>query len=253
MAFKLDRLPMWKGKYPMSDTAHADDLDMRSTIYQHMQRLPEHEAQARAHTDYRKEQIEKAAGHHWNGMKASFAAGNDEAAKKHGVMYTLALHQLGHKDTLNPPKEVLEAAKDPKQAIGTFRAHPGDAYSMPPVEPSEPQQRNQLEPHVKGAAVKTAPLAKAQDGAAPGSEEVAPTEDVPSSPKCTSCKGPFHPDTGHQPMEGVQICGPCTHRLVAWLVDHTRRPYGSKETPFYEAAKTSIKPGAGSDDGLGDK
>ena len=242
MAFNIERLPMWKGKYPMSDTAHGDDLQMRSDIYQHMHRLPEHEAQSRAHSDYRKDQIFAAAGHHWNGMKAAAAAGNDEAAKKHGVMYTLALHQLGHKDPMNPPPEVLEAAKDPKSKIARFQAHPGDAYSMPPAEPAEPA-RSGNEKQVKDrAAAAPVPMAKNQEGAA-GSQEPAKTTEVPASEKCSACKGPFHPATGHQPIEGVHVCGPCTHRLVEWLVQHTRRPYGSKETPFYEAAKTSIKPG----------
>jgi hypothetical protein len=144
---------MWQGKYPMSDTTHEADLQMRSDIYEHMHRMPRHEAQARAHEDYRKDQIAKAAAHHWNGMKASHAAGNDEAAKKHGVMYALALHQLGHKDLLSPPPEVLEHAKDPKSEIARFKAHPGDAYSMP-ENPAEPPQRDRLEPHVKGAPAK---------------------------------------------------------------------------------------------------
>jgi hypothetical protein len=228
--FSLDRLPMWKGKYPMSDTAHADDLDMRSMINQHMHRMDEPTAQAAAHAAYRKEQIESAAGHHWNGMKASAAAGNLEGAQKHGVMYTLALHQLGHKDPLNPPPEVLEAAKNPKLEVGRFKAHPGDAYSMPPADPAEPK-RTGNEKQVKEKAAAPAPaMAKAED-------------EAPVSEKCSACKGPFHPATGHQPIDGVKVCGPCTHRLVDWLKVHTRMPYGSKETPFYEAAKTSIKPG----------
>lgn len=244
MAFKIERLPMWKGKYPMSDTTHVDDLQMRSDVYQHMHRLPEHEAQARAHADYRKDQIFAAAGHHWNGMKAASAAGNVDAAKKHGVMYTLALHQLGHKDPMSPPPEVLEAAKDPKSKIARFQAHPGDAYSMPPEEPEEPH-RSGNEKQVKDrAAAAPAPMAKAQDTGA-GSTDTQPAIDYAPCEKCSSCKGPFHPDNGHQPIEGVNVCGACTKRLVEWLVQHTRRPYGSKETPFYEAAKTSIKPGMG--------
>src|SRR6266478_6783667 len=129
MAHVLSRLPMWQGKYPITDTAHGDDLQMRSDIYMHMHRLPRHEAEARAHADYRKEQIAKAAAHHWNGMKASYAAGNEEAAKKHGFGYALALHQLGHKDLLNPPPAVTEAAKDPRSEIANFKGHPGDAFS----------------------------------------------------------------------------------------------------------------------------
>jgi hypothetical protein len=151
MAYILSRLPSWKGKYPISDTTHADQLQVLADINEHMHRMPRHQAEAAAHAQYRKEQIEKAAAHHWNGMKASHAAGNEEAAKKHGMMYGLALHQLGHKDLLSPPPEVLEAAKDPKSEIGHFKAHPGDAFSLPPEEPEEPK-RSGNEKQVKDRA-----------------------------------------------------------------------------------------------------
>jgi len=231
MAYLLSRLPSWKGKYPASDTTHFDDLQMRSDIYEHMHRLPRHDAEARAHADYRKEQVSKAAAHHWNGMKAAHAAGNEESAKKHGMMYGLALHQLGHKDLLNPPPEVVEAAKDPKSEIAHFKAHPGDAFSLPPPEPDEQPTRTGNEKQVKDRAA-ASKMAKAEE---------------PQSEKCSACGGPFHPETGHYTSghDDVRVCGPCTHHFVDWLKTHTRRPYGSKETPFYEAAKTSIKPGDG--------
>lgn len=154
----MAQMPMWKGKYPMSDTTHEDDLQMRADINEHMHRMPRHEAEARAHADYRRDQIAAAAGHHWNGMKAAHAAGNEEAAKKHGMMYALALHQLGHKDLLNPPPEVVEAAKDPKSAIGHFKAHGGDVFSLPPEEPSDEPQRGNLEPQVKARAMAKAEI-----------------------------------------------------------------------------------------------
>jgi hypothetical protein len=221
-------MPSWQGKYPMSDTTHEPDLQMRSDIYEHMHRLPRHEAEARAHADYRKEQIEKAAAHHWNGMKAAHAAGKVDAAKKHGVMYGLALHQLGHQDLLNPPKEVLEAAKDPKNDIANFKAHPGDAFSMPEEEPEAPH-RGGNEKQVKDRAA-AATMAKAEDE--PG-------------PKCSACGGPFHPDTGHHPPghDDVRVCGPCTHHFVDWLKVHTKGKYGHPKASFYDAAATSIKPG----------
>lgn len=250
MAFDINILPTWKGKYPMSDTTHADDLQMRSDIYRHMHRLPEHEADARGYADYRKEQVQKAAAHHWNGMKAAAAAGNDEGAKKHGVMYTLAMHQLGHKDLMTPPDEVQEFAKDPKQAIGNFKAHPGDAYSMPPPAPEDGERKPKLnEKQVKDAAA-AKPMAKSQEGDRDEPDQT-PVAEV-QSPKCSSCGGPFHPDTGHHPEghDDVNVCGPCARHFISWLKQHLRRPYGSKETPFYDAAATSIKPGMkGSDEG----
>lgn len=231
MAYLISRLPSWKGKYPASDTTHFDDLQMRADIYEHMHRMPRHQAEAAAHADYRKEQIHKAAAHHWNGMKAAHAAGNEGAAKKHGFMYGLALHQLGHKDLLSPPPEVLEAAKDPKSEIAHFKAHPGDAFSLPPEEPEEPK-RGGNEKQVKDRAA--APMAKAE-------------EPLPASEKCSACGGPFHSSSGGHPpgYDDVRVCGPCSKHFVTWLKSHLKGKYGHPKASFYDAAATSIKPGDG--------
>lgn len=153
MSFDLSIAPKWKGKYPVMDTAHFDDLKMRSALNQHIHRMQPAEADEKAYTDYKHDQIVAAAAHHLTGMAASHAAGNMEAAQKHGMMYGLALHQLGHKDLVSPPDEVKDHAKNtPSSNIGNFRAHRGDAFSLPPRTPDDaPRQPKVLETDVRGA------------------------------------------------------------------------------------------------------
>jgi hypothetical protein len=229
---------LWQGKYPMSDTTHADDLQMRADINEHMHRMPRAEAEAAAHRDYRKDQIVEAAAHHYVGMKASHAAGNDEAAKKHGFMYALALHQLGHKDLMNPPDEVVQhTKKTPSEDIARFKSHKSDVFTLPPEEPGEEPKRGGNEKQVKDRAA----AAKMQKAEEPG-------------PKCSACGGPFHPETGHHPPghDDVRVCGPCTHHFVDWLKVHTKGKYGHPKASFYDAAATSIKPGDGEKLGKGE-
>jgi hypothetical protein len=154
MGYTIERATTWLGKYPMLDTTHADDLEMRAAINEHHYGMTRAQAEEKAHADYRREKIVEAAAHHLNGLTAAHAIGNVEAAKKHAVMYGLALHQLGHKDLVTPPDEVAQRAKNtPSEDIARFKAHPADAFSTPP-SPTTPPPRGQLEPDVKREAQK---------------------------------------------------------------------------------------------------
>lgn len=52
--------------------------------------------------------------------------------------------------------------------------------------------------------------------------------------KCSACKGPFHPATGHQLSAQSQLCGPCARDFKAWLKHQTGRPWGGIK--FYQHA-----------------
>jgi len=135
----------------MTEPEHADDLEMRAAINEHHHRMPRHEAEAKAHEDYRRDQVITAAAHHLLGMRVAHAAGKLEDAKKHATMYAFALHQLGHKDLVTPPDEVADRAKKtPSDDIAKFKAHKADMYSMPELGDNEkPKSRGSLEPDVK--------------------------------------------------------------------------------------------------------
>jgi hypothetical protein len=154
MGYTLERMPSWLGRFPMLDTTHADDLEMRAAINEHHYGMPRAQAEEKAHSDYRRDKIVEAAAHHLNGMTAAHSIGHMDEAQKHAVMYALALHQLGHKDLVSPPDDVSKRAKNtPSTDIAHFKAHPGDAFSTPP-NPSAAPPRGKLEPDVKREAQK---------------------------------------------------------------------------------------------------
>lgn len=134
--------PKWLGRYPMLDADHENDLETRAAIHQFGGKMERHKAEDQAHADYRKDQLHEAAAHHMVGMKAAHAAGDDESAQKHGVMYVLALKALGHDNTVEPPPEVANKAKNTPSQVYRFKAHKGDTFAMPPEKPSESSEKN---------------------------------------------------------------------------------------------------------------
>lgn len=129
----------WLDKYPIVDADHVHDLETRAAIGEFMNRMPRHLAEAKAHEDYKKDQLTEAAGHHLNGIKSSHAAGDHVAAKKHGIMYALALKALGHDPVGEVPSEVSTKAKNMSitDPIHSFRAHRADQYSLPKTDEKE--------------------------------------------------------------------------------------------------------------------
>lgn len=165
MAFDLSIAPKWKGRYPIMDTAHEGELETMASINQHHYGMEPSKAEEKAWNDYRREQLVEAAAHHLTGMKASHAAGNMEASRKHALMYGLALRQLGHKDLATPPDEVLKASKNtPSEEIGKFKAHKADAYSlaMPGGKEDIPRTERDVKTGSKPTIVPDAAMAKAE-------------------------------------------------------------------------------------------
>jgi hypothetical protein len=153
MPLNISIAPRWKGRYPMVDTADEQDLEMRSAINQMVHRMPAPQAEAKAHEDYKHDKIVEAAAHHLNGMTASHAIGNDEAARKHGAMYVLAMKALNHKDLVTPPDEVASKAKNATEGtIARFKSHKGDLFTVPILPGDDSQAPRQNEKQVKEGA-----------------------------------------------------------------------------------------------------
>ena len=126
----------WKNR-DILDPEDVDDLDMRAAVHEFHGSIPRHEAEEKAHQDYRNDKIMDSAAHHLRGIKSAHAIGDVETAKKHGAMYVLALKQLGHEDALNPPDKVRERSENPGKEFSHFKAHPGDYYSLPKEKEDE--------------------------------------------------------------------------------------------------------------------
>jgi len=127
----LEKCPLWLGKYPIVDADHVDRLEQDAAIGEFGHKMPRHEAEARAHSDYRHDQLSEAAAHHLVGLTAAHAAGASDDAKKHAAMYGVALKALGHDDVMNPPPEVASKAKHTPAEVYKFKAHRGDAFALP--------------------------------------------------------------------------------------------------------------------------
>jgi hypothetical protein len=125
-------------RYPIVDPDHAQGLDQLAAIHEFQHKMPRHQAEKSAYDQYRKEQVEDAAAHHFAGMQAAHGAGDMDNARKHGVMYSLAVKQLGGNPVGDPPKEVMTKVKNNPPEVYRFKAHKGDAYTLPPEKPEEP-------------------------------------------------------------------------------------------------------------------
>ena len=64
--------------------------------------------------------------------------------------------------------------------------------------------------------------------------------------RCSACKGPAHPATGHAFTATMMLCGPCTRNFIRWIkqreamMGHKSKRHNSNTT-WTEAALTSIK------------
>ncbi len=122
--------PKWLGLHDVVDASHIPMLETQAALNEFSGKMPRHEAEASAHASYKKDQLTEAAAHHLVGMKAAHAAGDMDSAKKHSVMYMLALKSLGH-EGMDPPPEVDTKAKNLPNTLARFRPHKADQYSIP--------------------------------------------------------------------------------------------------------------------------
>jgi hypothetical protein len=114
----------------MTSADHAQDLEQRAAIHELGNKLPRHLAEEKAHQDYRREQLVEAAAHHLVGLKSAHAAGASDDARKHAVMYGLALRALGHGSGINPPPEVESRASHKPPEVYRFKPSTGDLFSL---------------------------------------------------------------------------------------------------------------------------
>jgi hypothetical protein len=120
-----------------------------------------HEAEKAAHDEYVKDQLEEAAAHHHTGVKMAHAAGDMESAKKHGMMYVLAMKQLGHDSVGEVPAEIKAKAKNmaATKPLHKFKAHKGDAFSLPETKDEDKEEETKKSEDLqKGALQRLAPF-----------------------------------------------------------------------------------------------
>lgn len=122
--------PKWMDKHPILDPEHIHDLETKAAINEFHHKMPRDQAELAAHADYVQEQLENSAAHHLMGVKASQAAGDMDAARKHGMMYSLVLKKLGHDPVGLPPPSVVNRTKNPEHSIYRFKPHKADMFLL---------------------------------------------------------------------------------------------------------------------------
>ena len=121
---------LWLNKHPV---AHPDDihrLEQRSALLEFHGGLPRDQAEAAALKEYQQEHHAKAGAHHYAGMRAALAVGDQEGAKQHHAMYTLHLKRLGLDPNGAVPPAIQIHQNDPNQKFYQFRPHPADEWTV---------------------------------------------------------------------------------------------------------------------------
>jgi len=136
--------PKWLDRFPIAHADHVPDLETRAACHEFISKLPRHEAEQKAHDDYKHDQLVDCAAHHYVGLQAAHAAGDKDVAKKHAVVYALAIKQLDpkHNPAGEPPDEVMTRAKNTPAKIQRYKAHLADSFALPKADEAKPESKD---------------------------------------------------------------------------------------------------------------
>ena len=127
----VDKTPVMWGNRRVLHPDDAHGLDIDAARYEFGEKMPRGAAEARAYDEYVKERRLDAAAHHLAGSKGAMAAGDMEAAKKHGALYSAHMQKLG----LNPvdavPSEIQQRLQK-LTGVYRFKPHNGDLLTLDP-------------------------------------------------------------------------------------------------------------------------
>ena len=125
--------PQWAGR-DVCDLDHGADLDREAALHEFEGKLPRHQAEDKAYSDYKHKQHARAAAHHLQGIKLAEAAGDEREGRKHGLMYQLHLQHLGHEPIGPVPKEVQQHLDAGSGSDGgkfySYKPHRGDIFVL---------------------------------------------------------------------------------------------------------------------------
>ena len=129
MADKDKIKPMWLDRYEITHPDDIHSLETRAALKEWQDKLPRHEAEDKAYSDYKTKELEDACAHHYSGCQAGFAAGDTEASKRHALMLTLGLKALGH-DGIKVPEHIVNRSKHTPSKVYSFKNHKSDAFIL---------------------------------------------------------------------------------------------------------------------------
>jgi hypothetical protein len=118
----------WKGR-PISKPEHTGDLESHAAVLEFKHRMTKEDAEHRAHTEYAKEQHQIAAAHHLAGLKAAQGAGNQDEARKHGLLYGEHLKRLGE-DPMGAVPASIKSLSESQGKLYRFKPHSADTFLL---------------------------------------------------------------------------------------------------------------------------
>lgn len=120
----------WLGR-PILKDSDSGQLENSSALNEFDKGLPRQDAEAKAYEDYIREHREKAAAHHLAGARTAAAAGDNEAALKHHLLWTMHAKALGHPEVGQIPDSVkAHMDGDHKPNLYRFKPHAADMFSL---------------------------------------------------------------------------------------------------------------------------
>jgi hypothetical protein len=127
------KIPLWLDRHPILDPKHVDELENLASIEEFQNKLPRGQAEEAAYKKYKISRHHEAAAHHFAGMKAAHAAGDMDAARKHGALYQLHVEAVGGNAYDAPPEEVQRLVREKTHGIYRFKPHKSDLFAVSPM------------------------------------------------------------------------------------------------------------------------
>jgi hypothetical protein len=124
----------WLGKHPIANEDHVPGLEILAAVHELKHGKHREEAEAAAHSDYKKQKAIESAAHHYVGMKMATLSKDDQCARKHSLSYAAAIGAIGADPTGKPPQEVLDLIEAGKVNAHKFSPHENDVLFPAAVE-----------------------------------------------------------------------------------------------------------------------
>lgn len=138
---KMEVKASWLG-HPILDEKHIPDLEQKAAFYQLHDDLSKEEAEKKTYAEYTKARRAEAGLHHLKSAKMALLAGDQETARKHGLMYQLHNKALGG-DAIGPAHpDIVGLSGQPTDKKHPFKSHDGDIY-IGDLEKSEDRKGKQ--------------------------------------------------------------------------------------------------------------
>lgn len=210
--------PKWLDRFLVAHPDHVNELEQAAALHEFDSKMPRHQAEEKAYSDYRKQQHLHGAAHHLRGLKAAQASGDQDDARKHSAMLELHAKQAGFDPYSDLPAELQQHLHAEKpEPVHKFKAHRSDLFVLDDhkKEVQKAEAREQL-----GRILKKAELAQL-------------LKVEPRRPKVYECQGCGRESvqTTNHTQSFHDRCPDCSWKSVKIGSDHDEGASGTYHPP----------------------